>query len=118
MSEQPITDPVTRHFNDLQFSLVATPFKYRVEFVIYDHFGQDAEGSPIFKKDDLPASSIDDAEIYLHGDVKWDGCSNWYFDEQDRAMLHGCSRHDVARIGEILGRCWDLARDLCPKFDQ
>jgi hypothetical protein len=57
------------------------------------------------------------AEVFLHGEVKWDGCSNWHFDEQERVMLHGCSRDDLTKIGAIMAACWDWTAELCPKWD-
>ena len=61
---------------------------------------------------------MEDADVYLHGSVKWDGCSNWYFDQQDRVMLHGCSRADLVNIGEVMAKCWDYARCNLESWDE
>jgi len=88
-----------RRCEDLGFTIVAfTDGDYMVDFHVYEI---DCE---------------EGAEPYLHGHVKWDGCSNWHFDEQDRAMLHCCSREDLTRIGEVMAACWDWAAELCPKW--
>ena len=60
---------------------------------------------------------MDESEVYLHGIVKWDGCSNWHFDEQDRVMLHGCSREDLTNLGELMAKCWDYAKENLESWD-
>lgn len=116
---------VIRHDKALGFTIVATPHDYHVDFVIYDIEGW-VEGATdgVF---DVPtwhragsssdwAKTLEEAEPYLHGSVKWDGCSNWHFDEQDRVMLHGCRREDVLRFGEVMAKCWDWTAELCPHW--
>lgn len=110
-----------KHFDDLAFTVVATPHSHRVEYVIYDCVGYTEDGKPLWshKKPECCSDLVDcvsDAAIYLHGSVKWDGCSNWHFDEQDRVMLHGCSREHLLRLGEVMARCWDWTAVLCPAW--
>jgi hypothetical protein len=117
-----------RHFNALNFTVVAAASENRVAFTIYDIEGW-REGAntgvcdvPLYHEvgassHTCPVECIEDSEPYLHGEVKWDGCSNWHFDEQDRVMLHGCSRADIQRIGDLMGACWDWAAELIPGFD-
>lgn len=95
----------------------------RVKFTVYDIEGLEDgdEKKPLFHKEGSPSHpdpvrTIEEADIYLHGEVKWDGCSNWHFDQQDRVMLHGCSREDVQRYGDIMGACWDWASELLPNW--
>jgi hypothetical protein len=118
---------VAKNFVDLNFTVVAEVHEYRVEFKIYDIVGM-AEGDtkgvydrPLWHKAGSPRSAdivetLAESEVYLSGHVKWDGCSNWQFDEQDRCMLHGCSRQGIQRFGDILGACWDWAAELCPNW--
>jgi len=114
---------VIQHWEDLEFTVVATPHEYHVDYVLYEIAGYTEPGNkPLWPKkgaDPGPdfVESLDDAEPYLHGHVKWDGCSNWSFDEQDRGvMLHGCSRDDLLHLGEVMARCWDLTKGLCPNW--
>jgi len=113
-----------RHSQELGFTIVAVPHSHHVEFTVYDvEAWQEGEKSGVFDMPlwhkagtgsyPAPVDTLDEAEPYLHGSVKWDGCSNWHFDEQDRAMLHGCCRKDVLRFGEVMALCWDWAADLC-----
>lgn len=116
------------HNVDLEFTIVAEIQQYKVDYTIYDIEGY-AQGDslgifdrPVWHKagDKFYPSTVDtleEAEPYLHGEVKWDGCSNWYFDEQDRNMLHGCCRKDVQRLGDVMAACWDWTAELLERFN-
>lgn len=111
------------HFADLQFTVAAELGENRVfvSFKVLDVKGLTEHGEPLYEPTEDAPENPDGytdttdplhAEPYLHGSVKWDGCSDWRFDEQDNCMLHGCSRADVQRFGDVLGRCWDLAGEM------
>lgn len=111
-----------KHFNELEFTVVATPDKYVVDFAIYDHEGMDINKNPLFHRKGSvcqpdPVNTFEESEPYITGSVKWDGCSNWNFDENDRAMLHGCDKKDIVRFGLILGECWEWTNDLCENWN-
>lgn len=107
---------------ELKFTIVAEPFEYHVEYTIYDMEGYDEQTQkPVWHRAGAASSpnsvdTIEEAEPYLHGSVKWDGCSNWHFDEQDRVMLHGCGKEDIQRFGDVMAYCWDLTSTLCPHW--
>jgi hypothetical protein len=115
------TTSLIKHYKELNFTVVATPDTHHVNFKVYDITGW--EQSSDSKLWDVPcwgtdfSSTLDQAEVYLHGSVKWDGCSNWHFDEQERVMLHGCERQQITRYGEVLGLCWDWTAELCPNWN-
>lgn len=74
------------------------------------------KGEPIFENYSVTPS--EETEVYLHGEVKWDGCSNWFFDEQQReAVLHGCSKKCLEDIGKIMAECWELTSKYCENFN-
>ena len=115
-----------RHFRDIEFTVRAAVHDGYVEYQVYEingYAGIDENSIPYwprtgFKSGHDLTDKLDEAELYLHGSVKWDGCSNWSFDEQDRGvMLHGCSRRRLLAHGEIMARCWDWTRTLLPDFD-
>ena len=122
------TNSLIKHLPDLDFTIVAVTHEYRVDFKIYAVLGWDEGSTPgvydvpqfYTTENNRLVESIQEAELYLHGEVKWDGCSNWHFDEslsinlfrQDRVMLHGCSRQDVLRFGEVMAVCWDWAAEI------
>jgi hypothetical protein len=104
--------------SDLNFLIIADVFSHHVNFTIYEVITLEKDGSPLFqdpkeKISGIFVNTIEQAEPYVHGYIKWDGCSNWYFDEQDKCMLHGCSREDLDRFGKVLVACWDWMSDLC-----
>jgi len=100
---------------DLGFVVFAEPSEYYVSFKIYE---MPASEPQVYKGEGGEiVESIDEAWVYAHGDVKWDGCSNWHFDEQDHCMLHGCTRQHLVNLGLVLAACWDWASELCPKWD-
>lgn len=61
--------------------------------------------------------SIDLAQPFVHGYVRWDGCSNWHFDEQDSIMLHFCSKDEAGNIGRLLERLYEIAAKAIPAWD-
>lgn len=119
---------IVRHSPELEFTIVAKPNDYWVNYKIYDIAGwSEGETQGVY---DVPmwhkagaisgmdtVETLDEAEPYLHGRVKWDGCSDWHFDEQDRLMLHGCSRANVQRFGDVMALCWDWTAELCPHWN-
>lgn len=116
------------HNFDLEFTIVAKIHQNKVEYIIYNIEGY-AQGDslgvfdrPMWHKagDNFYPSAVDtleEAEPYLHGHVKRDGCSDWYFDEQDRSMLHGCCREDIQRFGDVMAACWDWTAELLEGFN-
>jgi hypothetical protein len=115
-----VIESKTIHDEELMFSIVAKVFSYRVEFTLYEICDFD-EAKPTWQKcrsdkSPDPVSDMQSAQIYLHGYVKWDGCSNWHFDQQEIGMLHFCGREDLTRVGSLLTRCFDLAREMCPRW--
>lgn len=126
MSEEIIVEE-THHLKDLYFTVVAKVFEYRVEFKIYDIEGWGEGGTevvydkPLWHKLNSPhypdfVDSLEEADVYLHGTIKWDGCSDWQFDEQEKGCLHGCTRKDIQRFGDVMGYCWDWASEVCPSW--
>lgn len=113
-------DPSIKHLPELDFTIVAVTHECHVDFKIYEVLGW-AEGAtpgvydvPEFytTENNSLVESIQEAAPYLRGSVKFDGCSNWYFDEQDCVMLHGCTRQGVLRFGEVMAACWDWAAEI------
>lgn len=120
MSDKP--EAWIRHFFDLSFTVVAVPHSHWVEYTIYDIELVGNDGRPLWHKAGAPCSpcpvkTLEEAEPYLHGTVKWDGCSNWHFDEQERVMLHCCSREELLRFSEVMARCWDWTAELCQHWE-
>lgn len=111
-----------KHFKELGFTVVAEPKEYRVNYFIYEIEGYDSDNNILFHRKNSPTwpdpiEDIKNADIFLHGHVKWDGCSNWHFDIQDRVMIHACERDELLNIGIIMAACWEWTKELCDKFE-
>ena len=54
------------------------------------------------KRDATPTervtTNINDAEVFVTGFIKWDGCSEWHFDE---GGYHACGLEQAERVGRI-----------------
>jgi hypothetical protein len=115
MDEQAQTVKVTV-MRDIGFTVIATPYSHCADYVIYDIVGFDQDDKPLYLNEDDPyrdpTDDLSKADVFAHGHVKWDGCSNWHFDRQDEVMIHGCGRSDLSRIGDVLARCWDMTESL------
>lgn len=106
----------THYFNDIGYVAVSEVFEYYVDFKVYkplkgSHLLYERIGG-ISNLDNT--SDIKEAQVFLSGSVRFDGCSNWYFDEQDTVMIHCCSKEELTNIGMVMARCWDLTAELCP----
>ncbi len=119
---------ITKHL-DSDFTIVMTAGEENeggpvwVDFEVYDIIGH---GGPKFDEPcyhaagytnsneivEVASSAV--AQVFCHGHIKWDGCCDVYFDEQDGTMLHGCSRKDMTRIGKLFDALYDAALVLMP----
>lgn len=114
-----------RDFKDIWFTAIAELKEpddvYAVRFNVYTIVA--TEGDKVFwQQADAPTypdptERLDEAGVYLHGDVKWDGCSNWYFDEQNRVMLHFCNVKSIRTISDVMERCWHWAGELMTRWE-
>lgn len=108
----------TKHLEDLGFTVVATVAEdcSRVDFKGYAIYGKDQNGEMFWCANLCDPVSLDQADLYFHGQVKWDECSDWHFDEQDRIMLHACDRAGLTRLGAVLAACHDWAGELLDRW--
>lgn len=60
---------------------------------------------------------VNRSDVYLHGSVKWDGCSNWHFDAQDGCMLHFCSVDEAALTGELMKTAYHITSEEMEGFE-
>lgn len=95
------------------FTVRATKTEYNNEFYIYEIAGEAPDGKLYYNRKGYsslpdPVETLGEAEVYAFGNIKWDGCSNWQFDDVG-GMLHFCSRDQLLNVGKILATCWDWA---------
>jgi|HubBroStandDraft_2_1064218.scaffolds.fasta_scaffold141923_3 hypothetical protein len=90
-----------------------------LSFLVFQITGTDESGKPLFETDDANYSeNLLEANVFLHGDIKWDGCSNWYFDEQDNVMLHFCGVKSASSLGRLMERMYDITAAKMSKFER
>lgn len=63
---------------------------------------------------DDPATELKDAERYVEGSVKWDGCSHLWFGDEN-AYIHVCGKSDFVKLATTLAaiyeRCGQLMKE-------
>lgn len=94
---------------------------YAVSFVVYETIGVESNtGEVLFPKDDSSQPLEGDGQPlpFLSGEVKWDGCSNWDFDIQDRCMLHFCGKGEAAGIGGLFEWLYGIAAEWMPDSEE
>lgn len=109
-------------FLDLGYTVKAEAHDYYVDYTVYQIDGVDGD-KPLWHKKGAESTpsyveTLEEAEVFLNGSVKWDGCSNWSLDAMQKdVMMHSCDREGLVAVGEVMARCWDLTATLCPNWD-
>jgi len=57
-------------------------------------------------------------EEYISGFIKWDGCSHFYFGEDQDGYLHLCGADDVINHAKLMVEIYKKATSLISTFDQ
>lgn len=101
---------IVQHTKDDRFTIIASLVNEAViGFCLYEINSIDVQKGERY----YGSNFVTDYNLitpYVHGHIKWDGCSNWHFDAQDRCMLHFCSLADIQSVGNALTECWDIAK--------
>lgn len=101
----------------VRYTILNYPINEAVQgFIVLKIFGIDSGNNLMFEYEKeggaiLGSADPSRADVYLHGYVKWDGCSNWYFDNQDNCYLHFCGEEEAALLGEIMRTAYKITRD-------
>jgi hypothetical protein len=75
------------------------------------------KGNMVFEDGDgFQVVDMLDAATYMHGTIRFDGCSNWYFDEQDRVMLHFCGMDGVFDLARVFETSYEIAKANIANF--
>lgn len=106
------------YWDDILYMVDVAYTSHYADFAVYQFTRYVDDGTIVYlDKDDRHVSRLSEAAVFLHGTVKWDGCSDWHIDECERCMLHFCERGHLGLISDILTRCWDLAAQGIERFD-
>lgn len=120
--------PHLRYFPELNFAATATEInEYVCRFDLYEVFSWkrvDGEhiGTPLFKpKGNRPpcenTSDISEAVSYVTGYIKWDGCSDWTFNQEENFCFHFCGQEEIKSLALAMEECWLWAGELIEKWD-
>lgn len=93
---------------------------YHVDFKAVAYY-PNRDGPPQYQRADALCSpdlveSIDGAEVFAEGSVKWDGCADFTISEEG-VCIHTCTRADMIAIGTLIARVHDVAAELMPMAD-
>ena len=99
------------------FRAILCDGKHVVDVQVFEHWMDEKEA---FQKKGSthspdPVYSIDEAEVFVSGYIKWDGCANLQF--EDKGYLHFCSKEEAENVGKMFGRLYDLAKSMLPTPD-
>ena len=96
MSEKKLPKTTIREIEG--YCVEAKLVDHHVDFVVYES--------------DYP----DDQHMYINGYVKWDGCSNWFWDRREyQLQLHFCDIGEIRRFGKLIEAMQRWAAELMPE---
>lgn len=95
-------------------------YDHFVDFLVYEIYGTAENGKVLLKRtangcDDF-TENMGEADVFLEGSIKWDGCSDWTFPGLEKCMLHFCGRNDATDLGALMAKLYDLAKESIPCF--
>ena len=61
--------------------------------------------------------NISEAQPYIRGVVKWDGCSHYYFGDEE-GYLHLCGKYDIKHITEAIRKIYERSGELMTSRDE
>lgn len=86
---------------------------YAIDFELFELFGEAADGRPLYRSGEAVVENVLGADRYAYGDLRWDGCMNLAFDDQD-AMLHFCGPWGLDSLNEALQAVYEKGLELMP----
>ena len=91
--------------------------EYRIVFHVFEILSTEPKILLHSKHDDSrpsPVETFEDAEIFLIGSIKWDGCADLNWAPDDEGYHHYCSRKQSTEVGTLLYRLYELASAVMP----
>lgn len=86
-------------------------------FKVVEIGGWDGDGNFFFDNADWgkpDTSDPEEAEVYLEGAIKWDGCSNWSF--AGETQVHICGPEGVNRLKQLFDQMYVIAQERMPGY--
>ena len=89
---------------------ITTDLDYMIGFTVYKVTSWEMNGD------------ICDTEQYLKGTIKWDGCSHWWFGEEEDGKsdgyLHLCGYEHIKRHCELVDTIFKYCAENMKNFDK
>lgn len=79
-------------------------FEYSINFNIHEVISWTGETNEIYDK-----------ELYLKGEIKWDGCSHFWFGED--GYIHMCGKDSFEDHKKVFDAVWELASKKIKGWD-
>jgi hypothetical protein len=109
-------------YKDLDVTVIYENRDYSVSFECYEIVGH-IQGKtqefdvPLYelkgwKSSGDETNDISKARTMIRGFVKWDGCSHYYFSEEDNGYLHLCGGKNIGQIGQVIKKIYDRCGEL------
>jgi hypothetical protein len=107
------------YHNDIGYTIKADYKEYHIDFYVYRNmtYGLDADENDSvvwLKKNGTwqeETSNIEEAETYVHGFIKWDGCSNWEYNKDSDIMIHFCGSNEAEFAAKVIPLCYKIASE-------
>ena len=95
---------------------------HAIDFTVIECIGKTLKGKPCFQLRDTDCSPVftedeSQAEIFLSGSIKWDGCSNLTWFPDDDGYHHFCGRKDNLRMAILINRLYAICTKFMPAWD-
>ena len=90
-----------------------------IEVTAYKILGIDSNTNEILwdNGNGRPTIDMEEAEVFMEGNIRWDGCSNWRFYPADNCALHFCGVEDAQEVMNLWKWIYDFAADHFPNWE-
>jgi hypothetical protein len=116
-----MNNTMEEYYKDLDFALVYEPTEFYVNFKCYE---------PVYWQDEKPyyekvgsknpaedaTTDLSQAQTYIEGSVKWDGCSHFTFGED--GYIHLCGKFFIEKHAAICKKIFYRCGELMNRTDE
>lgn len=108
---------IVEHYEDIRATVVYQIDDYNVEFKAYEIVAND--GKKMYERKDSKGSGdevyeLKDAQTLIRGLVKWDGCSHFFFGDEE-GYIHLCGRYCIVNVSELIKKIFYRSGELMPE---
>lgn len=59
-----------------------------------------------------------ESELYLSGSIKWDGCADICFGDEENGYIHLCGKRDLIVHNKVMVKLYEYAEKNIIKYDE